>query len=308
MVTLTRSIDIFSDGSLFAQVSPSQLPDPVECPDGFVVGPERNGHVARINHDPIDYPRTVDLTLKITNEIEKTSPLLSNGTGVDPRSKVTTNITSAWAGEFLRLNGPWVTSRLFALAVGWFDTGYPTFSLLQCGGNLVEFLAGGFQYPGWGAINYQAKQNGPTGKSYLKHPQLVEKQVLVAGDKVRRLLIDKGADGGYGDTYIPLIADEQPYLSLWGRSSNQNGVTFYPDLPLQTKLYGVDVTITRYCFYGSGTYVEVDGLWYLGEQMLVTGGLDDLSRGGDENDRRTYCDALQGMPCPPPVIGWTRQE
>lgn len=277
---------------------PSPVLEPVPMPDGFVVGPEYNGRIARIRHDPV--PR---IPGAIVNEIEPMH-------GEDFRSKITykLGLDPTWVDEFVRLNGQWIADRLFSEGVGWFDTGFPAFSTLDCGGNLVSCPTTAIYESGWIDVEYQRFQNGPGGIDYLKHPNLVTKQVLVTGTQTQtKILIDKGFPGGYGDTYIPKVSPVQPHHSVINRDGH-NGLQFYPGLPCFTTLHGVQVTITRWCFYGSDTYGEIDGLWYLLEEMLQIGDINTPSLGGTMDDRRTYCAALAGMPCPPPVIGWVRQE
>lgn len=322
------------------EFSVPSLPNPVNCPDGFIVGQEHNGRLARGRHDPV--PRKPGHQ---TNEIEVLRPILDNGSGVDLRSKITFRITNKttgtfiralflsgfkkqafalarsiypWVDEFYRLNGPWVTERLFSEGVGWFDTGFPAFSLLSTGGNLHEILVDGDNFAGWVAVNYQKFQDDPKQLDYFKSPQDVIKQTLVTGQTETRIIIDKGPLGGYGDTYLPKVAPEQPYHSTWDRD-NHNGLEFIPPLPFETKLYreaiepdkaqkGVPVTVEKYCFWGSNTYGLVNGLWYTLEEMLVIGDYEaDPSRGGTQDDRRVYVDDWL-VTCPPPVIGWTRQS
>lgn len=284
------------------------MPHPSELPPGaFVVDQRYNGRIGRINHDLV--PRSPGF---LTNEIEALRKRRSDGLKVDPNSKVTWRLgdSPAWMSEFDRLNGTWVADRLRTEKIGWYDTGFPVFSMLDCGGNLVVGIDNGnpFEFLGWMAIQYQRFQSGPQGYNYNEHPYLVTKQTLVAGKDTTRILIDKGYPGGYGDAFLPKVAPEQLYVSTIRRDKPQNGVRMFPPLPWETKLHRVPVTVTRMAFYGSNTYVEVDGQWHLGEEMLVIGDyFDDPSRGGTMDDRRTYCDALLSMPCPPPVIGWTRQ-
>jgi len=293
MANLSRTITTYSDGSYALDIyePPSPLPDPVILPACLVVGAEHNGEIWRLNHD--DVPRLPGMQ---TNEISVFRPLRADGLKPDPHSKVDVKINFVWCEEFYRLNNPWIAEWLFGLAVGWFDLGYPNYNMMGTGGNIGRKPGNALEFVGYYEEDVQDFAQSPYGLDYLEHPDKVIKQTLVTGTTSTIVITDRKR----GDVYLPKVAAEHVFISKVKRDNNEQGVTLFPDLPCQTELNGVPVTVTSWAFHGSDTYCQVDGLWYLAEEMQITGA-------GHMSDRRTYCKALEAMPCPPPVAGWTKE-
>jgi len=273
---------------------PPDLPGAVELPDCLVIGPEYNGRVARLSHD--NPPRTLNMPLSLTNEMSVTRPLRSDGAKVDPSSKVSFKFNSVWEAELYRLNTQWLGDWLKQPGIGWFDTGYPVFNLINCGGNLVIGVEQPFEFPGYLEIQVQDFYH-PTYPTYASNPAAVFKQTLVTALNGETTYIK--SDPKRGDVYLPNVAPERVFISQYKRDQNEQGLQFFPNLPCQTELNGTPVIVTAWGFHGSDTYVQVNGLWYLGEEMQPT---------EDQEGRVTHCKALESMPVPPPVAGWSRVE
>jgi hypothetical protein len=175
---------------------------------------------------------------------------------------------------------------------GWMDTNHDTyeykFSLIQCGGNLVNVAA---IEDGYAYVETQDFYRPPNIKlTYRNAPHLTIKQVLVGTSAKQKIfwITDKKR----GDLTFPAVSPVQAAIPI-------DQLEFFPELPWTTKINGesVKVTITAYWFVGSNTFGLIDSKWYLLEEMQITGN-------GSHLDRQVYVEKWMET-CPPPVIGWT---
>ena len=317
------------------------LPDPVPFPGSKIIDASGNGHWARIRHDGdwTLYPAP-RIPGSNNNEVQVFRQLKSDGSKVDPQSKITMKIggslllrvQSDFKAQAQKVMGvdvalpielrweqycesfmtPWAWKRFTARGYWCYDTGYPTFNLLGAGGNDVHVLD--ITSDNWARVEHQDYHAGPNyAINPNEHRWLFSKQWLVGGQiGDAHWVVDKGYVGGVGDVNIGLISPVEVYLSTWvpenGSRSGQQGLEFWPDLPLAGKLHGVDVTVTKYGLWKTNTFGFVEGSgWHLLEEMVVSGDPDDRAVGGNWQDRRVYFEPwLKSHP--PTYIGWTRES
>lgn len=259
--------------------------------EGFVVGPQFDGRPARIRHD--ETSRTEDLPLKMTNE---TFPLRPVADGfVDSRSKITFKLADRpnWVERFHKMMGDFVFGQFASPGYGWMDTNHDgfqyKFSLIQCGGNLVNVtsLENGYAFVQTQDFNRTPEPN----LTYRNAPHLNIKQVLVGRSVQHKIywITDKKR----GDVIFPAVSPVQAAIPI-------EQLEFFPKLPWVTWLDGevIPVKIFAYRFVGSNTFGLIRNRWRLLEEMQITGN-------GSFLDRKVYVEGWIET-CPPPVIGWTR--
>jgi len=269
-------------------LKPESFDIPVE---GLVVGPVFEGCPARIRHDVKS--RTESLPLRMTNE---TFPLrLVEDDIVNPYSKITFKLADrpVWVEYFREMMGDFVFGQFAEPGYGWMDTNHDPFeykfSVIQCGGNLVNVATTVAGYAFVETQNFYREPNPDF--SYRRAPHLNIKQVLVGRSANQKIywITDKKR----GDVIFPAVSPHQAAIPV-------EHLEFFPKLPWITWLSGeiLPVTITAYCFSGSDTFGLIDDEWHLIEEMQVTGN-------GSHLDRKVYVENWIET-CPPPVIGWTR--
>lgn len=267
----------------------SETSNPI--PEGWIVGPEFEGRPARVRHDVVS--RTEGRPLRMTNETYPYHPV-QDGV-VDWRSKITFKLAErlAWIERFCEMMGEFVFGQFATPGYGWMDSNYDTneykFSLIQCGGNLVNVTAINDEFA---LVETQDFYQLPDQDiTYQLAPQLNVKQVLVG--RSGRQKIYWITDKKRGDVIFPAVSPVQAAIPV-------KQIEFFPKLPWATWLEGelLPVVVTSYCFVGSNTYGLIKGTWHILEEMLITGN-------GSHLDRRVYVDNWIET-CPPPIIGWTR--
>jgi len=303
------------------------LPDIVAFPGTKVIDATENGHWARIRHDD-PAPRIEGSN---NNEVQVYRRLRADGLKVDPNTKITMKIGATalmklvyslvsseplqiqWEDYCRSLMTDWAWSRFIAKGYWCYDTGYPTFTMLGAGGNDVHVLD--ITSDNWARIEYQDYALGPNyNVNPYDHRWLFSKQWLVGG-KIGdpHWVVDKGYVGGVGDVNIGIISPVPVYLSTWKTPtrSGQQGIEFWPDLPLTGKFVGYDTecTITKYGLHKTNTYGWVDAGdqsgWRMLEEMVVSGDPNDYAVGGTWMDRVVHFTPwLENHP--PTYIGWTR--
>lgn len=309
------------------------VPVPQSRPNGWTPGP--GDTPMRLYHDdknPFWYyaPRTLQMSLSITNEITKTEPPNKDQTKVDSRSQIVMPMQKRrdWLDWFVYTHGARAAAAIYTPKYGYFDgkanpenpdelTPANPYKLLIAGGQLVNVR---HMERGYAFVEAQRFANGPDYTlTYQTHPHLILKQLNVGNrpDKSMFLQVDKGEVGGVGDVYLPLCSPEL-YKWLPGELASAPLAAVkavllerFPELPFRATLHGRSVTITEYCFSGSNVwgYVgwgDMEAGWYMLEEMLVTGNENDRTKGGNDQDRRVYISPWLHA-CPIPVIGWIRQ-
>ena len=323
----------YSDGTYAIEayappVPPIDAPEPrTSPPPGWHPGPTDNP--MRMYHDDkrADWgyaPRTLRLTIAITNEITPTRPTNKAQTKVygDAKIEIPMKRRRDWLNWIYNTHGPWATERIYRPGYGYFDgagknpdafTPANAFKLLLGGGQLVNGRGTTGEYTLIETQNYDA---GPDyGITYQNSPHLVLKQNNVGNDKDKNMFIqvDKGLKGGVGDVYLPNCSnvvypwfDNAPMAAV-----ESEFLEDIPETPHTGVMYGQQVVVAEHCFSGSNTWgLVVSGLpygWYLLEEMLVTGDPNDMTKGGSGDDRRVYITPWV-FTSPIPVIGWTRQS
>ena len=341
MANLTKTLKVYNDGSYaveYPDTQPpvNQLPEPVPFPGSKIIDSNENGHWARIKHDD-PAPRIENSN---NNEIQVFRRLREDGTKIDPRTKISvkigeTALTSVWRfilSNFYRAFGvvndeplpikwenycislmtPWAWSRFIAKGYWRYDTGYPTQYQLGCGGNDVHVLD--ITSDNWARIEYMDYNAGPDYSiNPYEHRWLFSKQWLVGGvHGDPHWVVDKGYVGGVGDVNIGNISPVDMYVSTWVPDDDsrpgQQGLEFWPDLPLEGELDGVPCTITKYGLYKTDTYGYVENKgWYVLEEMIPSGDPNDYAIGGTWRDRVVHFSPWL-KEHPPTYIGWTRSK
>lgn len=259
--------------------------------DGWLVNQVFAGRPARIRHDVEPRTESEDSSLSMTNEMFPYRPVKDGE--VDSRSKITFKLArkQAWVDSFRESLGKKVFGQFATPGFGWMDTNHDTeeykFSLIQCGGNLVNVVAVEGE---WALVETQAFERGPDPiLTYKKAPHLNIKQVLVGSSAQQKIfwICDKKR----GDVIFPAVSPVQAAIPV-------NQLEFFPSLPFETRLSGKPVVIEAYRFTSSDTYAQVGGDWFLIEEMPVTGD-------GSHLDRKVNVEGWLKT-CPPPIIGWTK--
>ena len=289
-----------------------ELPEPIPDPVGWFVYPGDGNRPARVRHDDVFWrPR------KITNEtfpLREYDPVAHR---VSPVSKVIVRLDRdiRWIWWLRDLMGERVLGHFAQPGYGFMDTNAEDtdpytdemkLGVITCGGNLVNVndvvqVSSGR----WGLVDYQ-NVNADPDRSLTREnaPHLFIKQVLV-GNTVEYPIfwvVDKGEIGGMGDVVWPFLSDRPVALRL-------NELEFFPEPPFDAYLCDVPVQVDAYCFSGSNVMGQVNGAWYMLEEMLVTGDVNDKGLGGNWLDRRLYIEHPDWPDgCAPPVIGWTREK
>jgi len=259
--------------------------------EGLVVGSEFEGRPARIRHDAVS--RTEKIKLQMTNEILPYRPVQDEK--VNSHSKITFNLSdrSEWVERFREMMGEYMLGKFAEPGYGWMDTNHDIyeykFSLLQCGGNLVNVAAikNGYAY-----VETQDFYRSPNRNlTYRFAPHMTIKQVLVGSSAKQDyfLITDKKR----GDLTFPAVSPIQAAIPV-------EQLEFFPELPWATNLIkdSAPVVITAYWFVGSNTYGLIENKWHILDEMPITGN-------GSHLDRKVYVKNWIET-CPPPVIGWTK--
>lgn len=262
--------------------------------EGLVVGLEFEGRPARIRHDAVSRTEIEKIKPQMTNEMFPYRSVRDDK--VQSHSKITFKLANrkGWVDRFREMMGEFLLGKFATPAFGWMDTNYDTheykFSLIQCGGNLVNVAAldGRYAY-----VETQDFYRTPDRNMTYRHaPHLTIKQVLVGRSAKQKNFWC--ADKKRGDITFPAVSPVQAAIPI-------EQLEFFPELPWATRLISgepLPVVITAYWFVGSNTYGLIDNMWQLLEEMPVTGN-------GSHLDRQVYVENWIET-CPPPVIGWTR--
>jgi hypothetical protein len=322
------------DGRSWVPLDSPVNPPPVEKPKpkprpafGWFPGP--GDHPKRMVHDDHSFmwgyaPRTLQMGLKITNEVTRTCPANKAGTRVYPNSKIEIVMKKRrdWLDWILATHGPWATKRILRPGYGYFDgpnenadplTPENPFKVLLAGGQNVNEL---FQDGIWSLLETQDFSAGPNySYVYSGYPHKVLKQCNIGNrtDKSMFIQVDKGEEGGVGDVYLPFCSDViYPWLSRHPMAAIETALLEpYPSLPFHASYMGFGVMITQYCVQGATVwgYVaagELEAGWYVLEEMIISGDESDRSLGGNGDDRRVYVSPWMFTSLIP-VIGWIRQ-
>lgn len=261
--------------------------------EGFVVGLEFEGRPARVRHDKFSRTESENIKLQMTNEVFPCRPVQDEK--VNSHSKITFKLSERreWVDRFREMMGEYMLGKFAEHGFGWMDTNHDIyeykFSLLQCGGNLVNVVAieNGYAY----VETQDFSQTPDRNLTYRQAPHLTIKQVLVGSSaKQKKYWI---TDKKRGDITFPSVSPVQAAIQM-------EQLEFFPKLPWATRFIGepIPVLITAYWFVGSNTYGLVENKWHLLEEMQITGN-------GSHLDRKVYVKNWIET-CPPPVIGWTR--
>jgi hypothetical protein len=261
--------------------------------EGLVVGSIFEGRPARILHDKFSRTENENIKLQMTNEIFPYRPVQDQK--VNLHSKITFKLSDRreWVDRFREMMGEYMLGKFAEPGYGWMDTNHDIheykFSLLQCGGNLVNVatIEDGYAY-----VETQDFYRPPDRNlTYRLAPHLTIKQVLVGNSAKQKIywITDKKR----GDLTFPAVSPVQAAIPV-------EKLEFFPKLPWETKLIkeSVAVVITAYWFVGSNTYGLIEDRWQLLDEMIITGN-------GSHLDRKVYVENWIET-CPPPVIGWTR--
>ena len=339
MANLTKEIKVYNDGSYEVQnISiPPQLPEPVEFPGTKIIDETENGQWARIRHDGDGNGPAPRIEGSNNNEVNVHRTTTADGTKIDRYTKISMKVGEEpllrlfkllfgnilnlgvkslrldWEDYFKSFMTEWTWQRFTAKGYWCYDTGYPTFNLLDAGGNDVHVLE--ITSDNWARIEHQDYNAGPNyALNPYEHRWLFTKQWMTGGTHEEpHWVLDKGYVGGLGDINVPKVSPVDVYTSTWRPPDDgpqprpgQQGLEFWPDLPLKGELDGVPCTITKYGLYKTDTYGYVEGKgWYILEEMVVSGDPNDYAVGGTWKDRVVHFSPwLKSHP--PTYIGWIR--
>lgn len=276
----------------FAETQETGLPEPVPYPEtGWFVFAYDGQHPARARHDKI--PRTLGLPISQTNETVVMRPIADGK--VDWRSKEITQLDRRWewVEKFISMMGEYIWGQYKQNGFGFQDTGPYKQQSLTCGGNLLNTVGDRLWAKDGAYVQLEILDffSQPPVEDWDDAPHLMTKQVLVGNDiqKNPYYIVDQKR----GDITWPMVCDRPLAIKL-------TDIEYLPTLPFYTTMNGVPIVIQAYCFQGSKTFGNVDGEWYLLEEMIVTGA------GSCTYDRVVYVsDWIET--CPPPIKGWTAQ-